>query len=153
VNPGEKPERLYFKTYLAMINNSPGSRMFRNFYLRLADGAEFDAVANGQNACAFFVSSLLALFGKVHGIHGTVATTIRDLEELGWQKIGTPQPGDVVLWERRDQGDGEHEHLGFFVGAGRAVSTSSSKGEVAEHDLHFGSEARAVTAYYRFPNW
>jgi hypothetical protein len=151
--PNQSPQRLYFRTYLAMVKNSPGSRMFREFYLRRPDGSEFEAIGDGQNACAFFVSSVLTLLGKVQGVHGTVDSTVRDLVTSCWKKVGKPHPGDVVVWDFRDQGDGKHRHIGFAVGPDSAVSTSSSRREVAEHELHFGAESRPIESIYRLADW
>jgi ribosomal protein S18 acetylase RimI-like enzyme len=148
-----KPQRLYFKTYLAMIENSPGTNMFRSFYLRQPDGREFDAIGDGENACAFFVSSVLKLFDKVQWIHGTVGSTIRDLEESGWTQVSEPRPGDVISWEPHTSPDGQHGHIGFYVGDKLAVSTSSSRKTVARHDLHFGQEQRKVIGAYHYPKW
>src|SRR5438045_3443452 len=115
-----KPERLYFKTYLAMIANAPGTNMFRHFYLQRPDGSEFDAIGDGDNACAFFVSSVLRLFDKLQGIHGTVGSTIRDLEESGWITVSEPQPGDIISWEPHQSADGPHGHIGFYLGDNQA---------------------------------
>jgi hypothetical protein len=150
---GAKPERLNFKTYLAMIENAPGTNMFRHFYLRHPDGNEFDAIGDGENACAFFVSSMLKLFDKVQGVHGTVASTLRDLEESGWTQVPQPEPGDVISWEPHQSPDGPHGHIGFYLGDNQAVSTSTSKKTVAIHDLHYGSQKRRIIAIYNYPKW
>lgn len=85
-----------------MIENAPATNLFRHFYLRRPDGSEFDAIGDGENACAFFVSSILVIIGKIQGVHGTVASTLEDLEESGWAKYPyEPQPGDVISWEQR----------------------------------------------------
>ena len=151
--PQPKPTRLIFKTYLAMIENAPGTNIFRHFYLRRPDGTEFDAIGDGENACAFFVSSVLRLFEKVQGIHGTVDSTLRDLEESGWIKISQPQPGDIISWEPHRSADGLHGHIGFYLGNDDAVSTSTSKKTVAKHDLHYGDAQRPVIAVYHYPKW
>jgi hypothetical protein len=39
--------------------------MFRNFYVRTDSGGEFDALDDGYNSCAFYVSSILAIFNKL----------------------------------------------------------------------------------------
>jgi hypothetical protein len=148
-----KPKRLYFKTYLTMIENAPGTKMFRHFYLRHPDGSEFDAIGDGENACAFFVSSILRLFDKVQGIHGTVDSTLRDLEQSGWTQVSQPQPGDVISWEPHHSPHGPHGHIGFYLHDNQAVSTSTSQKAVASHDLHYGHEQRQIIAVYRHPKW
>jgi hypothetical protein len=151
--PQPKFQRLYFRTYLSVIAGAPGTAMFRHFYLRRPDGSEFDAIGDGENACAFFVSSVLRLFGTVKGVHGTVESTLRDLEESGWTRITDPQPGDVLSWEPHQSADGPHGHVGFYLGDHLAVSTSTAKKTVARHDLQFGSEQRPVIAVFRYPKW
>lgn len=97
----EKPKRLYFKTYVQLIRNSVGTEMFRNFYIQTADGEEMDALSDGSNSCAFFVSAVLTLFKKHTGVHGTVKSTVADLHRSGWQVVDkeTMQAGDVVVWD------------------------------------------------------
>src|SRR6478735_8512348 len=96
----EKPQRLYFKTYLQLVKNSVGTEMFRNFYIRTVDGHEMDALSDGSNSCAFYVSSVLTLFGKHSGVHGTVKSTVADLKHSGWQLIAETdmKEGDVIIW-------------------------------------------------------
>lgn len=152
-NAQPKPERLYFKTYLSMVENAPGTNMFRRVYLKRPDGSEFDAIGDGDNACAFFVSSVLRLFDKVNGVHGTVESTIRDMEKSDWTRVEHPEPGDAISWEPHQSPDGPHGHIGFYLGDNRAVSTSTSKKTVTIHNLHFGTAQRQVVAVYRFTAW
>src|ERR1700694_971831 len=95
--PAEKPERLYFQTYLQLIRNSVGTSMFRNFYIRYPDGKEVDAMSDGSNSCAFYVSSVLKLFNLQSDIHGTVNSVLKDLEQNSWIAIPEKeiQEGDV----------------------------------------------------------
>jgi len=146
-------KRLVFHTYLAVIKNAPGTAMFRNFYLERPNGTEFDAIGDGNNACAFFVSSVLTIFAKVKDIHGTVDSTKTDLQKSGWVLVSDLQPGDVISWEPRQFHDGRHGHIGFYLGENRAVSTSASRKVVAEHDLYYGAEKRRIVAAYRYPEW
>ncbi len=149
----EKPQRLYLKSYLQLIKNSVGSKMFRNFYVQTAEAGEFDALANGDNACAFFVSAVLHLFKKLHDFHGTVASTTADLEKSGWRKVTEPKPGDVLVWEARDFADGRHEHIGFYIGNKQAISTSMEGGTVIKHDQNFGDAKRPFKQIYRMSRW
>ena len=55
------------ENYLHLIRNSIGSTLFRNY---LVDGT--DVVGNGNNACAFYVSSILVLAGYFERIAFTV---------------------------------------------------------------------------------
>ncbi|HEY8998794.1 MAG TPA: hypothetical protein VIM53_00565 [Candidatus Saccharimonadales bacterium] len=148
------PKRLIFKTYMQLVRGSVGSNMFRHFYMTRADGTEFDAVGDGDNGCAFFVSSVLTIFAKIERIHGTVAKTVEDLQKSGWLEVQTPELGDVLVWAPKTFESGEtHAHIGFFVGDGKAVSMSSSLGTPAEHDMYFGDEKRAVTHIFRLDSW
>lgn len=134
-----KPKRLYFKTYLQFIRNSVGTEMFRNFYIQTSDGNEMDALDDGSNSCAFYVSSVLTLFGKHSGMHGTVKSTVADLQKSGWQAVSEKdmRAGDVLLWNAIEIDDAWYEHVGFYIGDGRAVSTSWTEKRVVEHDLYF----------------
>jgi hypothetical protein len=150
--PTEKPKRLNFQTYLQLVKNSPGTKMFRNFYVRTAEQGEFDALDNGQNSCAFFVSSVLVIFNKLERIPGTVAQIVKDMEASGWEEVKKLKTGDVIVWENKKFHDGWHEHIGFYVGSDRAISTSSHKKIVAEHNLHFGKTNRPIKQILR-TNW
>lgn len=149
----EKPQRLYFKSYLQLLKNSPGTQMFRNFYVHTEKQGEFDALGDGENSCAFFVSSVLTIFKKTQGLHGTVVSTVKDLLASGWQIVENPVPGDVVVWESLHFPDGDYEHIGFCVADGRAVSTSRSQKTVLEHDLHFGDTKRPIKQILRMNHW
>jgi uncharacterized protein YfaT (DUF1175 family) len=120
----EKPQRLQFKTYIQMIRNSVSSGMFRNWYIKTAELGEFDAMKGGEDSCAFYVSGLLKIFSKINSIHGTVASTAKDLIESGWQEVNEPKPGDVLIWEAQQFGDKSQRHIGFYIGDQKAVSTS-----------------------------
>jgi hypothetical protein len=149
----EKPKRLYFKSYLRVIRNSVGSNMFRNFYVTTPERGEFDAFDDGENSCAFFVSAILVIFQKLSGFHGIVRSTVQDLKTSGWQEVEKPEPGDVLVWEARQFDDGLKEHIGFYIGEGRAVSTSWTKRTPIEHDLYFGEDNRKITIVLRMENW
>ena len=145
--------RLNFKSYLRVIRNSVGSNMFRNLYVHTDKAGEFDALDDGSNSCAFYVSSILLIFGKVSGLHGTIGRTLEDMEESGWVITKKPKLGDVVLWEAQEFEDGRHEHMGFYIGKGRAISTSSKQKIPAEHDQNFGKEKRIISKIYRMKDW
>ncbi len=146
----EKPQRLYFKTYLQLIKNSVGTEMFRNFYIRTTNGAEMDALSDGSNSCAFYVSSVLTLFGKHSGVHGTVKSTAADLGHSGWQQVDEAdmQAGDVIVWDAVELEGEFYEHVGFYIGDNRAVSTSWTEKKVVEHDLYFEG-ARTIGSVFR----
>ena len=120
---------ILFDTYIAVIKNSVGSKIFRNSYAKV-NGKKKDILKNGEVSCAFFVSSILALF-PLFGLikyppHGTVDGTVRDLEQSGWKKIKKPKIGSIIVWEKIDFGDKDfHKHIGFYIGNNKAISNSS----------------------------
>lgn len=146
-----KPERLLFPTYLQMLRNSPGTKMFRSLFVRGEDGRELDVMQDGIYSCAYFVSAVLTLFGQAVRVHGTIASTVADLREHGWQEADAPQPGDVLVWEALEFEGALHEHIGFYLGDGRAVSTSYKLKEVTEHAVDAGG--RRLTTVLRQAGW
>ncbi len=124
-------------SYLAVIKNSVGSRMFRNLYASVA-GVTTDVSRDGQLSCAFFVSSVLTMLALAKSSHATVTSTIRDLRESGWQEVpingAEPLPGSVLVWEKIDFGDNNlHGHIGFYIGNGTAISNDETTGVPAAH--------------------
>ncbi|MDO8743301.1 MAG: hypothetical protein Q7J30_01975 [Candidatus Azambacteria bacterium] len=130
---------ILFDTYIAVIKNGVGSKMFRNVYAKV-DGKKTDIMKNGDVSCAFFASSILVLFKLIKEIHGTVDGTARDLGQSGWKKIKQPKIGSVIVWEKKDFGKKDfHKHIGFYMGNNKAISTNSSKnGQPAIHHWTYG---------------
>ena len=50
-----------YKTYLTMIENSVGSKMFRTLYMTDDHGKTKDVLRKGDISCAVYVSSILVL--------------------------------------------------------------------------------------------
>lgn len=143
---------LFKKTYLAVIRNSVGADLFRNFYA-VVDDEKKDILRNGELACAFFVSSILRMFDLLKENHCTVGGTVKDLKKSGWVKIKKPRPGCILVWEAIRYQDGkDHTHLGFYIGKGRAISNLSSSGAPGVHHQTFGLKSgkpvRKITAIY-----
>jgi hypothetical protein len=148
-------KRLYFKSYLQFIRNSVGSQAYRNLYIQGADGSEQDAMDDGSNSCAFFVSSVLTIFKQHSGIHGTVKSTVLELshQSSGWQRVdGEPIAGDVVIWKAMYVDNGWYQHIGFCIGKDWAVSTSWTEKQVVEHDLYFDGK-REIEMVFRNGHW
>lgn len=140
---------LVFDTYLAVIKNSVGSKMFRNFYVKVG-GKKTDIMRNGMYSCAFYVSSILALFKMIKETHGTVNSTIEELRKHGWRKIKTPKPGSVLVWEAVDFGGGDiHKHIGFYIGNGEAVSNNYKLGSPAKHNWKFGGKRKVEAILWK----
>src|SRR5581483_2730406 len=106
----EKPKRLYFKSYLKIIENSVESKIFRNFYVRTTGKGEFDAFNDGDVSCAFFVSVILLIFNKIGAWHGLVSNTLEDMRQSGWLEVSEPEPGDVLVWEPMVGADDPRDH-------------------------------------------
>ncbi len=153
----QQPKKIKFKylqekSYLAYITNSVGSKTFRNYYVQKG-GKTFDVLKGGELSCAFFVSTVLIAFGLTKKIHFTVARTAEDLLKLGGKKVPVSKIklGDVLIWNAIHNHGGSHNHIGFYLGKGRAVSNSEKKGMVVEHDLDFQG-TRGIELAIR-PTW
>lgn len=132
----------FFETYLAVIKNSVGSKLFRNFYLEL-DGRKMDATKNGVVSCAFFVSNILNMFPALKLIkepHLTVKATVKDLLGSEWKEILEPRLGAVLVWEEKESHGGVNKHIGFYIGDGQAVSNNADTGMPDIHHWTFGDD-------------
>ncbi len=133
-----KVKPILLDTYLAVIKNSLDSKTWRNSYVKIGN-QKTDIMKNGNLACAFFVSSVLILFGLVEKIHGTVAGTIVDLKKSGWQKTKKLKHGSVIVWEAKIGKGGEsHKHIGFYLGNNLTISNNSKSRKIAKHHFTFG---------------
>jgi hypothetical protein len=124
-------------TYLSVIENSPGTKMFRNLFANI-DGKRTDITQNGELSCAFFVTSVLLMFKLIKEPHATVSGTVKDLKDSGWTEIESPKIGSILIWEERDLGtESFHKHVGFYVGDGKAVSNDYKSGVPEKHDWNY----------------
>jgi len=130
------------KTLFKLIENSIGSKLFRNNYFIDSKLQSKDILKNGQLACAFYVSSLLYLTKFISDLHTTVEGTIKDLEKNGWYKIDKPKKGAIVLWDKKSA----HFHIGFCWNKNKAISNSSSKKSPIIHPLNY--QNRKILAFY-----
>ncbi|MBP9747535.1 hypothetical protein KBD13_01200 [Patescibacteria group bacterium] len=151
--PIVKPHLL--ATHLALIRGSVNSQAYRHLYA-FVDGAEQDIVKDGAHACAFFVTHILLWSQLLKEPHATVRGTIRDLLASGWEATPDPLPGDVLVWEPKDEAGEIHEHIGFFMGSDRAISNSTSQASPQEHHLTYGTQpdsspVRAIITCYTHP--
>lgn len=139
-----------FASYLAMINNAVDSKMFHDRFV-LRDGERVNLLDSG--ACAYFVSSVLVIFKKIESFHGTVRSTVIDLERSGWQLVEDekPKPGDVLVWSAEFiESVGEtHAHIGFYVGDKEAISTL--RGVVIKHGDRPDHKWSDIVKVYRLP--
>lgn len=155
----QKKPSLFFKNYLAMLENSLGSKMFRNFFLKL-DGQEKDILENGRLSCAVFVSSLLYLFnpmlefsgksGWIKFTHANTVSTEKDMTEAGWYTIQDLRLGAVLVWEKRNANGSQNWHIGFYIGDEMAISNDSGLGHTGvPHKHHYTYQStRAIERIY-----
>ncbi|MEK9174746.1 MAG: hypothetical protein AAB725_02135 [Patescibacteria group bacterium] len=137
-----------YKTYLSVMKNSVGSEIFKNFYAKVNDKKQ-DIMEDGKLSCAFYVSSILAMFKLIYKIHGTVDGTVRDLEKNGWERIQHPEPGSVLVWEEQESSDGKcHKHIGFYVGNDEAISNSSKLGKISKHNWTFNKSRKVENIFW-----
>jgi len=131
------------KTLFKLIENSIGSKLFRNNYYFIDSKLQSkDILKNGQLSCAFYVSSLLYLTKLISDLHTTVEGTIKDLEKNGWYKIDKPKKGAIVLWDKKNG----HSHIGFYWNKNKAISNSSIKKSPIIHPLNY--QNRKILAFY-----
>lgn len=146
----------FFRTYLTMIVGSIGSNQYRTLYVHSPDGSK-DVIGNGDLACAYFVSSILTLFGLMNdGVHTTVDETVRDLESSGWEKIPLPRSGCIVIWGKKFRSAPPgHRHIGFCVDDDTVVSNDFVSGSPRQHLLlekdDSGQPIRPVESFYYHP--
>lgn len=139
----EKHPLALFPTYWAMIHNSIGSGQYRNLFVRTPEG-DVDVIGDGDLACAFYESSILALCGLIRGgVHTTVVETVQDLECSGWQKIRELRVGCVIVWGEKPCSDGKrHRHIGFYIGDDCAVSNLAHTGCPTRHSIDMCFDVR-----------
>lgn len=135
---------LLFKTYIKVLRNSVGANTYRNFYA-LVDGKSTDILNDGVLSCAFFVSSILRIFGLIKEYHCTVDGIIKDLVKSGWTKNIFPKKGDIVVWEP-ETGD-KNSHIGFYLGNELAISNSSSKKVPQIHHYTFNKTRKIIKIF------
>lgn len=122
----KKFEFLLLQNYLNIVKSSVGSKIFRRLYFKI-NNKKIDILRNGDLSCAFFVSSVLRIFGLISETHATVAGTVKDMKKNGWYKISTPKPGAVIVYApQKTPPSGEtHRHIGFYIGKNTVISNSS----------------------------
>jgi hypothetical protein len=142
--PDPNLTKLFSKNLLYTIRTAVGSDLFRHIYVRDKDGKEFDALDDGQLACAYAVSGILSLHGLIDRPHATVATTVQKMLESGWYQVEKPLPGDVVRWPAGADG---HAHLGFYGESGNYFSNSDAERRPVLHKMTL-RDGRVPDAYY-----
>jgi len=146
-----KSELLIYDSYLKMIKNSVGTKMFRNLYLKQGN-RKIDVAQGGNLSCAFFVSNILLIWGLISEGHATVEATSKDMEKSGWKKFVPPyggvKPGDVIVWEKKKMVNGNfHFHNGFYIGNKKAISNDSKKGTPVIHSWDYNGKRKIIAIY------
>jgi hypothetical protein len=145
---------LIYDSYLAMIKNSVGTKMFRNLYLEKKN-QRIDITNRGSLSCAFFVSNILLIFDLISSGHATVEATTKDMKRNGWKRISQKEakPGDIIIWEKKKDINGRlHLHNGFYIGNKKAISNDSNKGVPIIHNWDYNNKRRIV-AIYNYPGF
>ncbi|TSC73817.1 MAG: hypothetical protein G01um101444_456 [Parcubacteria group bacterium Gr01-1014_44] len=127
------------ESYLKAVENSVGSKLFRNLYYKV-NGKKSDILISGVLSCAVFVSWILKNFELIKEGHATVDGAIKDLKKSSWKKIRKPKIGAVLVWEEQYYDSGPHKHIGFYIGNNKAVSNSLRSKVPAKHHWTFGSK-------------
>lgn len=148
-------EILQTETYLSMLGNLAGTKMFRNLWAMQSGCGPIDLLEDGKKPCAVVVSSVLLLFGLVGSKRATVEGLERDLVASGWS-WGEEIPrvlGSVLVWEPRLQNGHKNPHVGFYIGNGFAVSNDWKSGVVKTHHVTYGIKkngepVRRITMIY-----
>ena len=142
--PDPNLTRLTKKNLLHIIKSSVNTDIFRHTYVKHIDGHEFDALADGDKACAYHTSGILALVDLIDRPHATVDTTIAKMIEAGWTETDKPKPGSVVLWPA--EGD-KLSHTGFYIDESTYVSNSSEKRQPIIHGRNM-TDGREPIKFY-----
>ena len=148
------------KTYLAMIKNSIGSRMFRSLYARVDDNV-IDITWNGERSCAYFTTALLYSQGLVSSMHATIdgavadilkrAGTRRNTHKREWLDLGSFDDvdahfipfGAVLIWESQKRKTGWYRHMGFYTDRrGWAISLRPKTRRVELHHYLFNGRRK-----------
>ena len=130
-------EILRKETYIKMIENSVGTKLFNSIIIKNETGEVQDLLNDGEYSCALFVSSVLVL----HLLLPRARTTVANLEkELTDHKsfIEVPkesiETGDVIFWESVTYEDGsQNRHVGFAISSHEAISTNYIEKCVVRH--------------------
>ncbi len=137
-------KQLLQKSYIATINNSSWTRMFRNNFFEV-DWKKIDILKNWSDSCAYFVSSILKIFNLIGNIHVTVDGTLNDILKYWWKKYKWKEIPiwAILIWEVKNW----HKHIWFYVWNNEAISNSSSKKEVVKHSRDYNSKRNIEKKY------
>ncbi len=154
-----KIKPLVYHSYIAMIEDSVGSRMWQRNYA-LVDGKKTDVTNRGELSCAYYVSTILATFRLIENHHLLVSSLLADMNRSGWKEVKRPEVGDVILWGPKNNSSGgeEHNHVGFYMGGRKAIANNyvrskPGKAKIEVIDFEYRGHpdgARPIIGFYRY---
>jgi hypothetical protein len=158
--PDKNLIKLKKETYLKMIKNSPGTKIFNSLIVKnIETGQIIDILEGGIYSGAFFVSGILYFIGLLRQPHSTVTTLTERMIEEGFTRVGEEdyKPGDILIYDEEIFEDKtKSDQAGFYVGEEKAVSTSYKEKMVVEHHYTFGDKgdepSRRIVEAFR-PNY
>lgn len=124
-------KNIFKQNFLTVIRNSEGTEMFRNYFNLKGK----DILSNGDLSCAFFVSTVLLMFGFLDKFYFRVVDVVDEMEKNGWQKVTRLRKGCIVVWNPVVQNGRGHFHIGFYLGNRIAISNRSSIGKPGKHPV------------------
>lgn len=127
-----------YRTYLSLIKNSVGSKLFQNLWVD-----DKDILEGGDLSCAFFVSNILKILDLISEGHATVKSTVEDMKDSGWYEIDEVEIGAVLIWEEKEYSDGPHRHIGFYIGDQKAISNNEEAKTPIVHSHNYDNK-RAI---------
>lgn len=145
-------------TYLKMIENSVGSKIFNSRFIE-ENGKEIDELEDGNLSCAVFVSSIFLLNKMIDDILSDVIDVEKYMEEsLSFVQVdeNNIEKGDILIWEGiKFQIDGlPHRHIGFAFSGKEAISTSDDEQKVIKHPIIYKkgpeNKVRQVEKVFRY---
>jgi len=150
-----KIKPLPLETLLLMLKKSVGTTLFQTLYMEVR-GHKKDVTEKGNLSCAFYVSSVLAIFGLIDRLHSTVSGTEKALIEAGWRKTTVLKPGVILIWGKAKKSTHDHLHIGFYLNDNKAISNIWQKRVPQKHHFTFGKEGsdtfRSILAMYYHPS-
>ena len=139
---------LKYNTYMSLIENSVGTKMFQNLLVLNDLNKVEDVMKGGTLSCAYYVSNVLLMAGLIKGGHATVDSTKKDMLDFGWIKINELRKGAVVIWETKTTEDGAHHHIGFYLNENEAVSNSAENKIIAKNHPTYNGDRKIEEIYW-----
>lgn len=114
------------KTYRATAADSRASKMVRSAKAQLGDYQD----------CTVLIERALRFSGKKVGDLGTRAS---EYTALGGSRVGSPKPGDVLIWEGR--------HVAMYIGNGKAVHSGYAGNQTVIANAYIDGSPSAIVRF------